>query len=94
MTKGKKMNKIKELENLLRTDVLVEINAEITALEQQLEKKSNKDLQEELTYMQGVKQYFDEVLIDIEHNVLTQEDAVDILENLEEMRAEDEIEEE
>ncbi len=36
--------------------------------------------------MLQVKQYFDEVLLDIENNSITQEQALDILEGLEEMK--------
>ena len=82
------MDHIKELENLLKTDVLVEVNDNIKEIETQLAKKKKKALQDELDYMKQVKLYFDEVLIDIEKNILTQEQALDILEGLEDMKAE------
>jgi len=78
------MDKIKELEDLLRNDVLVEVNGTIN----ELSNKKGKDAKEELAYMNDVKKYFDEVLIDIENNILTQEDAIDILEGLEDMKVE------
>jgi len=79
------MSEIKQLEELLKTDVLVEINENIKELEQS---KKNKASKEELKYMKDVKKYFDEVIIDIENNKLSKEDAIDILEGLEDMRAE------
>lgn len=38
--------------------------------------------------MEQVKQYFDEVLLDISHDNLKEKDAIDILEALEEMELE------
>lgn len=83
------MNKIKELETLLKNDVLVEVAQNIKELEEQLSKKKNsKTVQEELDYMKQVKLYFDEVILDIENNNLKEKDAIDILEGLEDMKAE------
>ena len=84
------MNKIKELEKLLRTDVLVEVNEEIKALDKLISKnKDNEDYKIELEYMLDVKKFYDEVLLHIEKNKLSLEDAVNILQDLEDMRAED-----
>ncbi len=87
------MSKIKELEELLKTDVLVEVNAEIEALEELIKKeKNNKDLEIELEYMSDVKKFYDEVLLFIDKNKLTEEEAINILADLEDMRIdEDEI---
>lgn len=82
------MDYIKELKKLVKKDVLVEVEGTINELETELERKKNKDLKEELKYMKQVKLYFDEVLIDIENNSITQEEALDILEGLDDMRAE------
>lgn len=83
------MSKIKELEELLKKDVLVEIKLTIEELEEELPKaKKKKEIQEELKYMKEVQLYFDEVIIDIENNKLTEEQAIDILEGLEDMRIE------
>lgn len=38
------MSKVKEIETLLKTDVLVEVDNEIQALEKLLQKGKNKDL--------------------------------------------------
>lgn len=86
------MNTIQQLETLLKTDVLVEVSAEIKALQQQIEKKSNKELKDELNYLEQVKQYFDEVLEDIRLGNLKETDAQDILDSLEEMKTENEDE--
>ncbi|AXX94821.1 hypothetical protein [Arcobacter ellisii] len=84
------MNKIEELEKLLRTDVLVEVNEEIKALDKLISKnKDNEDYKIELDYMLDVKKFYDEVLLHIERNQLSLEDAVNILQDLEDMRAED-----
>ena len=82
------MDYIKELEKLLKDDVLVEVNEDIKELEEQLKKKKNKALKEELEYMLQVKLYFDEVLLDIKNNTLSQDQALDILEGLEDMKIE------
>ena len=84
------MNKIKELEKLLRTDVLVEVNQEIKALEELvLKNKKNEDYKIELEYLTDVKKYYDEVLLYIEKNKLTEEEAIELLEDLENMRIDD-----
>lgn len=82
------MDYIKELEQLVKTDVLVEVNENISEINAELSKKKNKTLNEELKYMEQVKQYFDEVLQDIENNSMSQDEAKDILEGLEDMRIE------
>mgnify|MGYP003393328579 CR=1 FL=1 len=81
------MSKIKKLENILKTDVLVEVNDEINAIKKLiLKQKNNTNLQDELIYMEDVKKYYDEVLVHIEKNLLKEEDAVKILQDLEDMR--------
>ncbi len=82
------MDYIKELETLLKTDVLVEVNKDVQELEKEYSQKKKKAIKEELEYMLQVKLYFDEVLIDIENNTITQEQALDILEGLEDMKVE------
>ena len=55
------MSKIKELEKILRTDVLIEVNNEITAIKKLMTKqKNNSELQDELVYMEDVKKYYDQ----------------------------------
>ena len=87
------MSKIKELEKILKTDVLIEVNNEITAIKKLMTKqKNNSELQDELVYMEDVKKYYDEVIIHIEKNLLKEEEAIQILEDLEDMRADEEDE--
>lgn len=81
------MNKITELKKLLEDEVLLEVQSNIKELTQL---KQNKQTQEELLYMQNVEKYFNEVLLDIENSTLMQQDAIDILESLEEMKIENE----
>lgn len=87
------MSKIKELETLLKTDVLVEVEEEIVAIEKLLEKNSsNKNLKIELEYMQDVKKFYNEALNQIDKGLLTEEEANNILLDLEDMREDDEDE--
>ncbi|MDY0192125.1 MAG: hypothetical protein RBR93_01250 [Aliarcobacter butzleri] len=86
------MNKIKELEKILKTDVLIEVQAEIDALEKLIEKKTSTDLENELEYMLDIKKFYNEALALIEKGKLTQEEATNILLDLEDMRADDEDE--
>ena len=51
----------------------------------ELEKLLKED-KDELKYMEDIKLYFDEVLLDIENKNLKDQDAEEILEVLEEMR--------
>ena len=83
------MSHIKELDTLLKEDVLIEVNQNIQEIETALkEKPKNKSLKEELNYMKEVKKYFDEVVEDIKLGNITEDEAVDILEGLEDMKAE------
>ncbi|MFW2601664.1 hypothetical protein [Aliarcobacter butzleri] len=86
------MNKIKELEKILKTDVLIEVQAEIDALEKLIAKKTSTDLENELEYMLDIKNFYNEALALIEKGKLTQEEATNILLDLEDMRADDEDE--
>lgn len=86
------MNKIKELEKILKTDVLIEVQVEIDALEKLIAKKTSTDLENELEYMLDIKKFYNEALALIEKGKLTQEEATNILLDLEDMRADDEDE--
>ncbi|PUE63359.1 hypothetical protein [Arcobacter caeni] len=80
------MNSIEELEKLLKTEVLVQVNEEIKTIEKLIKKqKNNEDLKIELNYMLDVKKYYDEVITHIEGKILKEEDAVKILQDLEDM---------
>lgn len=82
------MSYIKQLEKLVKDDVLIEVNENIKEIRDELSKKSTNDLKDELEYMKQIKQYFDEVIADIENNTISEEEAHDIIEGLEDMRAE------
>ncbi|NQY25052.1 MAG: hypothetical protein HRT41_13570 [Campylobacteraceae bacterium] len=86
------MSKVKELEILLKEDVLVEVEENIEeALNILDKKKNNKEAKEELEYMEEIQAYFNDVIIDIDNNKLSEKDAEDILEVLEEMRIENQV---
>ncbi|MDX4061611.1 hypothetical protein Q6A90_04440 [Aliarcobacter skirrowii] len=79
------MNKIEELKNILIDGVLPELNSEIDALEKLINKKSSKDLIEELNYLKDVKWFYDEALRLINENKLSVQEAQNILLDLEDM---------
>ena len=86
------MSKIKELEILLKEDVLVEVEENIEeALNILDKKKNNKEAKEELEYMEEIQAYFNDVILDIDNNKLSEKNAEDILEVLEEMRIENQV---
>ena len=65
------MSAIKELEKILKTEVLIQVNEEIKTIEKFISKqKDSEDLKTHLEYMLDVKKYYDEVLIHIEKNIL------------------------
>ncbi|PZP13128.1 MAG: hypothetical protein DI602_07075, partial [Aliarcobacter butzleri] len=77
---------------ILKTDVLIEVQAEIDALEKLIAKKTSTDLENELEYMLDIKKFYNEALALIEKGKLTQKEATNILLDLEDMRADDEDE--
>ncbi|MDD4330221.1 MAG: hypothetical protein PHD79_09720 [Aliarcobacter sp.] len=80
------MNSIEQLKKLLKTEVLVQVNEEIKTIKKLIEKqKNNEDLKIELNYILDVKKYYDEVITHIEKKILKEEDAVKILQDLEDM---------
>ncbi len=80
------MNKIEELEKLLKTEVLIQVNEEIKTIKKLIGKqKNNEDLEIELDYILDVKKYYDEVITHIEKKILSEEDALKILQDLEDM---------
>ena len=81
------MNVVDQLEKLLRTEVLIQVDEEIATIKKFLAKqKDSEDLKVELDYMLDVKKYYDQVIIHIEKKILSEEDAVKILQDLEDMR--------
>lgn len=81
------MNVVDQLEKLLRTEVLIQVDEEIETIKKFLAKQKNsEDLKIELDYMLDVKKYYDQVMLHIEKKILSEEDAVKILQDLEDMR--------
>ena len=81
------MNVIEQLEKLLRTEVLIQVDEEIATVKKFLAKqKDSEDLKIELEYILDVKKYYDQVIAHIEKKILSEEDAVKILQDLEDMR--------
>ncbi len=81
------MGAIEDLEKILKSEVLIQVNEEISEIEKILKKqKNNQDLKAELEYMLDVKKYYEEVIIHIDKKILLEEDAIKILEDLEDMR--------
>ncbi len=81
------MNVVDQLEKLLRTEVLIQVEEEIATVKKFLAKqKDSEDLKIELDYMLDVKKYYDQVMLHIEKKILSEEDAVKILQDLEDMR--------
>jgi hypothetical protein len=81
------MNVIEQLEKLLKTEVLIQVDEEIATVKKFLAKqKDSEDLKIELDYMLDVKKYYDQVISHIEKKILSEEDAVKILQDLEDMR--------
>lgn len=81
------MNVVEQLEKLLRTEVLIQVDEEIATIKKFLAKqKDSEDLKIELDYMLDVKKYYDQVIAHIEKKILSEEDAVKILQDLEDMR--------
>ncbi|MDD2292508.1 MAG: hypothetical protein PHV52_09585 [Aliarcobacter sp.] len=81
------MNVIEQLEKLLRTEVLIQVDEEIATVKKFLAKqKDSEDLKIELEYMLDVKKYYDQVISHIEKKILSEEDAVKIIQDLEDMR--------
>ena len=81
------MNVVDQLEKLLRTEVLIQVDEEIATVKKFLAKqKDSEDLKIELDYMLDVKKYYDQVIAHIEKKILNEEDAVKILQDLEDMR--------
>ena len=81
------MNVIDQLEKLLKPEVLIQVDEEIATIKKFLAKqKDSEDLKIELDYMLDVKKYYDQVILHIEKKILSEEDAVKILQDLEDMR--------
>ena len=80
----------KELENLIKNEVLVEIEDYIDELFEIIAaKKEDDEIKEELKQMQEMKKDFEEMLADLVHGDIDDEEAREIIDEINEMRKED-----
>ena len=80
----------KELELLIKDEVLVEIEDYIDELFEIIAaKKDNEETKEELKQMQEMKKDFEEMLADLVHGDIDDEEAREIIDEINEMRKED-----
>ena len=81
------MSNIKKLEKILKEELIPELEENLEEMMDMVDRgKCSKDDKDELKYLEEMKAYFDEVELDISNNNITEEDTLDILEILEEMR--------
>jgi hypothetical protein len=81
------MSNIKKLEKILKEELIPELDENLEEMMDIIDSRNcSKDDKDELKYLEEMKAYFDEVELDISNNNLTEEDALDILEVLEDMR--------
>ena len=81
------MSNIKKLENVLKEELIPELDESLEEIMDSVDSGDcSKDDRDELKYLEEMKAYFDEVELDIANNNITEEDALDILEVLEDMR--------
>ena len=84
----------KELEDLIKNEVLIEIEDYIDELfEIVAAKKENDEIKEELKQMQEMKKEFEDMLVDLVHGDIDDEECKEIIQEINDMRNEDEDEE-
>ena len=84
----------KELEDLIKNEVLVEIEDYIDELFEIIAaKKEDAGIKEELTQMQEMKKEFEDMLVDLVHGDIDDEECKEIIEEIHEMRKENDDEE-
>ncbi len=85
------MSNIQKLAKILKDELIPELDENLEEMMDIVDSGDcSKDDRDELKYLEEMKAYFDEVELDIANNNLTEEDALDILEVLEEMRLDQE----
>ena len=83
----------KELENLIKNEVLVEIEDYIDELfEIVAAKKEDDEIKEELKQMQEMKKEFEDMLVDLVHGDIDDEECEEIIAEINDMRKEEEEE--
>ena len=81
----------KELEDLIKNEVLIEIEDYIDELfEIVAAKKENDEIKEELKQMQEMKKEFEDMLVDLVHGDIDDEECEEIIAEINDMRKEDE----
>ena len=81
------MSNIKKLEKILKEELIPELEENLEEMMDIVDRgKCSKDDKDELKYLEEMKAYFDEVELESSNNNITEEDALDILEVLEDMR--------
>ena len=84
----------KELEDLIKNDVLIEIEDYIDELFEIIAaKKEDDDIKEELKHMQEMKKDFEDMLVDLANGEIDDEEAQEIMEEINDMRKDEEDEE-
>jgi hypothetical protein len=84
----------KELEDLIKNDVLIEIEDYIDELFEIIAAKKEDDgIKEELKQMQEMKKDFEDMLVDLVHGDIDDEECKEIIQEINDMRNEDEDEE-
>ena len=83
----------KELEDLIKNEVLVEIEDYIDELfEIVAAKKEDDEIKEELKQMQEMKKEFEDMLVDLVHGDIDDEECEEIISEINDMRKEEEEE--
>jgi hypothetical protein len=85
----------KELEDLIKNEVLIEIEDYIDELFEIIaSKKDDENTKEELTQMQEMKKDFEDMLVDLANGEIDDEEAQEIIEEINDMRKEEDEDEE
>ena len=85
----------KELEDLIKNEVLIEIEDYIDELFEIIaSKKDDENTKEELSQMQEMKKDFEDMLVDLANGEIDDEEAQEIIEEINDMRKEEDEDEE
>ncbi|MDD2292331.1 MAG: hypothetical protein PHV52_08630 [Aliarcobacter sp.] len=85
----------KELEDLIKNEVLIEIEDYIDELFEIIaSKKDDENTKEELAQMQEMKKDFEDMLVDLANGEIDDEECKEIIEEINDMRKEDDEEDE
>lgn len=84
----------KELEDLIKNEVLIEIEDYIDELFEIIaSKKEDENTKEELAQMQEMKKDFEDMLVDLANGEIDDEECKEIMEEINDMRKDEEDEE-